>query len=117
MSLDAIVRVSFESSTAANDAANKALVGHLKSRTGKGPLSRIGTAAYSCRDADEREVANTLAALGQALVEYAQHLDFAAITIARKASRKRRPSGKEALADVKEFIARKRASKSASTRA
>ena len=84
MPIDAIVRVSFQTSVTANQAANTALVGHAKNATGSGPFSRIGTAVYSCSNAGELPVALALAALGQTLSTHATSIDFVSITMARK---------------------------------
>lgn len=84
MPIDAIVRVSFQSNVQALQAANSALVGHPQNTTGTGPFKKIGTAVFSCSDADELPVAKALATLGAALQTYAGDIDFVSITMARK---------------------------------
>jgi hypothetical protein len=84
MPIDSIVRVSFQSSVLANQAANNALVGHPQNPTGPGPFTKIGTAVYSCTDAGELLVATALAQLGQALATHAADIDFVSITMARR---------------------------------
>ena len=83
MAIDAIIRVSFQSSTQANQAANNALVGHTQNSTGSGPFERVGTAVYSCVNANDAAVAQALADLGSALVTYNTNIDFVAITLIR----------------------------------
>jgi hypothetical protein len=83
MPVDAIVRVSFQSSTPANQAANSALVGHAQNATGHGPFAKVNTACYTCSDANEVAVAAALAQLGQALVNYAAVIDFVSISLVR----------------------------------
>ncbi len=84
MAVDAIVRVSFQSNVLANQAANNAMVGHAQAATGGGPFERVGTAAYSCSNADELQVAQALAQLGQALVMHAPDIDFVGVTLVRR---------------------------------
>lgn len=83
MAINAIVRVSFQSSTNANQATNNALLGHAQNPTGSGPFARVGTAVYTCNGAAELPVAQALASLGQALVTYADGIDFVSVTIVR----------------------------------
>ena len=83
MAIDAIVRVSFQSSVQANQAANNALVGHTQDATGSGPFSRVGTAAYTCHGAQELPVAQALASLGQALVTHASAIDYVNVSVVR----------------------------------
>ena len=84
MSFDSIVRVSFQSETPANQAANKALVGHAQDSTGTGPYQRIGTALYSCNNASEQDVAQSIYDLGIAVLKNANHLDFVSISVGRR---------------------------------
>ena len=83
MAFDAIIRVSFQSSPAANQAANQALVGHAQDAEGTGPFRRIGTALYSMNAGRDEDVATALAALGTALSEHASELDFVSVSLAR----------------------------------
>src|SRR5947209_2927214 len=84
MPFDSIVRVSFQSSVQANQAANNALVGDPQAATGPGPFARVGTAAFSCSGASEVAVATALAQLGAALEAHAAVLDFVAVTLVRR---------------------------------
>ncbi len=84
MAVDSIVRVSFQSVVEANQAANSALVGVNQGNVGPRPYEKIGTALYSCSNADEQDVANSLADLGHALATYAPTIDFVSITVARR---------------------------------
>jgi len=84
MAFDAIVRISFQSNSEANQAANNALVGHPQRKTGSGPFKRVGTAVYSCYDAQELQVALALSQLGNVLGNFALYIDFVSITIVRK---------------------------------
>lgn len=83
MAIEAIVRVSFQSDTSANQAVNNALVGHAQNDTGPGPFQRRGTAAFTCNDADDVSVAQSLVNLSQALVDHATSVDFVGITLVR----------------------------------
>ena len=83
MAIDAIVRVSFQSATRANQAANSALVGHLQNATGTGPFRRINTAVYQCSGAPDAEVGKSLALLGEALQTFSARIDFLSITMVR----------------------------------
>lgn len=83
MAMDAIVRISFESNVYANQAANKALVGHATWARRTGPFERVGTALYQCRQANDHEVGEALERLGTALKEYSHSLDFVSISLVR----------------------------------
>lgn len=83
VAVDAIVRVSFQSSPPANQAANSALVGHTQNKNRPGPFTRVSTACYGCSVADETAVAAALASLGQALAKYATVIDFVSISMVR----------------------------------
>ena len=83
MPVDSIVRVSFQSSSAANHAADLALVGDSLHRTGRGPFRKVNTACYSCSDASESAVAAALARLSQVLQDHTPALDFVSITLTR----------------------------------
>jgi hypothetical protein len=84
VAVDSIIRVSFQSSVPALQAANNALVGHQSAPTGNGPFIRVGTAAFSAQGQPEQEVANALAGLGAVLAHYAEVLDFVAISLVRR---------------------------------
>lgn len=84
MPIDAIVRVSFQSSVNANQATNKALVGKAQGDTGPGPFLKVGTAGYSCSAADDARVGEALAQLGGVLQQYSAELDFAVISLIRR---------------------------------
>lgn len=84
MATDAIVRVSFESSVYANQAANRALVGHATYKRGPGPFRKVGTALYQCHEAEDHAVGEALAQLGIALREYSGYIDFVSISILRR---------------------------------
>jgi len=82
--IDSIVRVSFQTQAEANQAVNSALVGHPQHKSGPGPFRRIGTAVYSCSDADELQIAQAVSKLFAALSEHAIKIDFVSITMAHK---------------------------------
>lgn len=84
MPVDAIVRLSFQSNTSANQAANQALVGHTQNSAGPGPFVRVGTAAYSVNGGNETAVGQALADLGKALSDFATDLDFVSISLLRR---------------------------------
>lgn len=84
MAVDGIIRVSFQSNTPANQAANKALVGQTQGNIGSGPFAKIGTAVYTCSNAHPIAVAQSLADLGEVLLEFADTLDFVSISIAKR---------------------------------
>ncbi len=84
MAFDAIVRVSFQTDVQANQAVNKALVGDSQNSTGTGPFTKIGTALYSCTNANDSEVAGTLVELSKELKANASSLDFCSITLAKR---------------------------------
>jgi hypothetical protein len=77
MAVDAIVRVSFQSNSAAHKAAHHALVG-------AGPFTKTNTAVYACNQEPDADVARALAGLGQTLVTYAPDVDFVSITLVRR---------------------------------
>lgn len=83
MPFDAIIKVSFNSDVRANQAVNKALVGHPQNTSGPGPFSRVGTAAYSCRDASDSDVALALVELSNALLNSHQVLDSVSVQLVR----------------------------------
>lgn len=83
MPMDAIVRVSFQSRSKANRAANAALVGHPQKKVGRGPFRRVGTAVYSCAGGSDTSVGKALAELGGVLNHYSVYLDFLSIAICR----------------------------------
>ena len=84
MSIDAIIRVSFESSVYAIQAVNRALVGHSQNPTDGGPFEKVGTAVYMCTGASEQDVGASLAQLGTALQQYASTVDFVSISLVRR---------------------------------
>jgi hypothetical protein len=84
MAVDAIVRVSFDTNASANQAANKALVGHAQNARATGPFERIGTAAYSCSNASDLAVAQALGLLSAAVIQYSGSVDSIAITFVRR---------------------------------
>ena len=84
MPVDSIVRVSFQSNTRANQAANSALVGHAQNATGTGPFTRHGTAAYSCSSTSEAAVGASIAQLGQAIQQFSSDLDFVSVSLVRR---------------------------------
>jgi hypothetical protein len=84
MPIDSIVRVSFQTSVKATQAANRALVGHADKNTARGPFRRVATAVYSCSDGSDLEVGKAIADLGSVLQQYATSLDFVSISLVRK---------------------------------
>lgn len=83
MAVDAIVRVSFESDVSANQAANKALVGHPQDAKGPGPFERVGTALFQCTLAPDHAVGSALADFGAALRQFSTKVDFVSISMLR----------------------------------
>lgn len=83
MPIDAVVRVSFQTSVYANQAVNSALVGHAQDKSGKGPFTRTGTALYQCINEPDNAVGASLAQLGQALQSHSAKIDYASITVIR----------------------------------
>ena len=100
MPVDAIVRVSFQSSSAANQSANNALIGHTQNKTGPGPFTRVSTACYACSDANEAAVAASLASLGQALTVHAAVIDYVSISMV-----KRKPDAPETVDAPEDVVA------------
>ena len=84
MPVDSIVRVSFQTVPEANQASNYALVGHNANPTGPRPYTRVGTACYSCSNAEDHAVAECLADLAATISDHAGQVDFVSITIARR---------------------------------
>ena len=89
MPIDAIIRVSFQSSVPANQAVNQALVGHRQHRTASGPFAKVNTALYQCMDADDADVGRSLAALGEAYAAHVRSIDFLSVSLLRKPGRKK----------------------------
>ena len=83
MPFDAIVRVSFQTSPTANQAAHKALTG-VSQGVGPGPFESVGTALYSCRGGQDAVVGLAIAELSDALRQHAAVVDFASITLVRR---------------------------------
>lgn len=81
MAIDAIVRVSFQTNTAANQAANSALVGHAQNPTGPGPFARVNTAVYSAQAKPDADVVQALAALMMVVGQPGAALDFLSISL------------------------------------
>lgn len=80
MNVDAIVRVSFDNGDPrANQAANRALVGHALRKSSGGPFTRVGTAAYSCSDKPRATVVTAIKCLTDELPNY--DVDYVAISI------------------------------------
>jgi hypothetical protein len=92
--IDAIIRVSFQSSVEANQDTNKALVGRPQGKKGPGPFRKVNTALYHCREGDDARVLKSLADLGRVLRSHSSRVDFASITLIRRPERKpAAPSG------------------------
>jgi hypothetical protein len=83
MPIDAFVRVSFQTSVAASQATNRALVGHAQDARGSGPFVRVGTALFRCEAAGSHEVGLSLERLGGALREHSEVIDFVSVTVIR----------------------------------
>ena len=83
MPIDAIIRVSFQSEVPANQAANKALVGHQSNATGNGPFQRLNTAAYVCYQAPDADVHQSLHALFSAINTHSAVLDYLSVSMTR----------------------------------
>lgn len=86
MPVDAIVRVSFQSSVAANRATHAALTG-VPQGHGTGPFVKVNTAVYECIGGDEAAVVSALATLGQTLITHALVVDFVSISLTRQRPR------------------------------
>ncbi len=84
MPVDAIIRASFQSVVTANQAVNSALVGHPQNATGPRAFEKVGTASYSCSNADDVTVAQSLVDLAAAVATHSIALDFLQVTIARR---------------------------------
>lgn len=82
--IDAIVRVSFQSSVKANQAVNLVLVGHRQNPIGPRPFKRVNTAAFACRAGDPSQVVAALNELGKLVLEHADRLDFLSVTVVRR---------------------------------
>ena len=80
MSINSIVRVSFQSNINANQAVNKALVGHAQNSSGPGPYKRVGTAVFVCDSDHDGEVANAFAKLNQTITQFHDSIDFMSIS-------------------------------------
>lgn len=86
MAVDCLVRVSFQTEPAANQAINEALVGDRQAAVGAGPFQRVNTAMYRVvagRDADVLTAINRLAA------EVNNHwdvLDFFGISMTKRSA-------------------------------
>lgn len=83
MAVDSIVRVSFQTNVAANQAVNSALVGHPQNATGTGPFTRVGTAAFSVNGGNDAAVGSALAMLGAAISTHSADLDFLSISLVK----------------------------------
>lgn len=57
----------------------------LDDSTGQRPFERVGTAAYSCHNADDATVGQALADFGHVLNEYSRVIGFASISLLRRA--------------------------------
>jgi hypothetical protein len=82
MPVDAIIRVSFQSSATANRAAHEALTG-VKQGVGTGPFAKVGTAAYVVSGGNDIDVGAAIARLGTVLSTHATKLDFFSVSLAR----------------------------------
>ena len=84
MAIDAIIRVSFQTSPEANKAANSALVGHQSNSHGPGPFERVNTAVYSCRGESDNVVHDALRDFVVALGTHREVLDFVSVTATKR---------------------------------
>jgi len=85
MSVDAVVRVSFNGGDPRNNqAANRALVGHAQNATGSGPFEKVGTALYTCTGGDAERVAGAIVELAAEVKTRANALDFISIHVFRR---------------------------------
>jgi hypothetical protein len=83
MAVDAIVRIGFQSSVLANQAANQALVGHTQNATGPGPLQRVNTAVFEVLMGADADVLKALQALNEVMVNHAGLVDFFSVSLTR----------------------------------
>lgn len=84
MPIDAILRVSFQSSVRANQAANRALVGHAQNASGPGPFSRINTAVYECRGAETSVALASIATLIDQMLQRPDKIDFLSVSLSSR---------------------------------
>ncbi len=84
MVIDAVVRVSFQSETEANQAVNNALVGHPQDATGNGPFTKEGTALYRCTGTEDDDFKKALSQLVQAVNSHIYALDHVFLYITRQ---------------------------------
>lgn len=84
MAIDSIIRVSFQTSPKANQAANKALVGHPQDAKASGPFERINTAVYSASAKDDAEVLGALAELAKVMSEHSTAVDFLSVSLTKR---------------------------------
>jgi hypothetical protein len=80
------IKVSFQSNPRANQAVNRALVGHHANAQGPGPYERIGTGSYAAIDPDPQEQAEAFAEFHRALDEFDDSLDSYSINVMRRCS-------------------------------
>lgn len=83
MPVDALVRVSFNADANANNKARYALTGTINSTDPEAPFQKVGTAAFSANDADEKSVAEALQKLSKVLVEHHNTIDSLALTLVK----------------------------------
>jgi hypothetical protein len=86
MAIDAIIRVSFQSDTPANQDVNEALVGHKQEATGPNPFRRVNTAVYSCTNGDDDSVKNALTGFVKAIGRHTYSLDFLSVSLTKHRS-------------------------------
>lgn len=84
MSIDAIVRVSFQTNPSANQAANQALVGHAQNAQGTGPFERVNTAVYSAHSKPDADVLQALSTLMTVISQPNVALDFLSVSLTRR---------------------------------
>ena len=80
-----VARVSFQGNANANNGARYALTGTIAAGARETPFKKEGTQAFSCRDADEVEVAAALEKLSKVIADNANALDFVTISLVKQA--------------------------------
>lgn len=84
MAINAIVRASFQSVVQANQAVNKALVGHQGEPTGTGPFERVNTQVFVASAKPDADVHAALTALMSAISTHSGSLDYLSVTMTRR---------------------------------
>lgn len=84
MSVDALVQVSFNSKSNANNGARMSLTGTTVVGGTEAPFEKIGTAAFSARNQKDSDIAKAITSLAQVVATHSADLDFLSITVMRR---------------------------------